>query len=128
MQFLYSSLLEINPKALKASKTASSFLLFSLGTIFPAPISSLSPPHLSLTEQTLDLLISNPYDLLTHFLTPPIDSGYEFCRFLDSASNGLRKPQIRYIRVLNTFMDRCSSKHGIVDTKRNQTNRLAKKI
>ena len=70
----YSSVLEINPKALKASNTASSFLLFNLGTILAAPGSSLSAPHLSRTEQTLDLLISSPYDFLTHFLTPPIDS------------------------------------------------------
>lgn len=69
-----SSFSVINPNALNASNTASSLLLFNLGTILAAPGSSLSAPHLSLTEQTLDLLISSPYDLLTHFLTPPIDS------------------------------------------------------
>lgn len=94
-QLLCSSFSAINPNALKASNTASSFLLFNFGTFLVALGSSLSAPHLSLTEQTLDLLISNPYDLLTHFLTPPIDSGYEFCRFSDSSSNGLRKPQIK---------------------------------
>ena len=59
-QFLYSSVFAINPKALKASKTAISFFVFKQGTILAAPGSSL-------------------------------------------------------IRVLNTFMDRCSPKHGIVD-------------
>lgn len=90
-----SSFSAINPKAIKASNTASSFLLFNFGTVLAAPGSSLSAPHLALTEQTLDLLISSPYDFLTHFLTPPIDSGYVFCHVLDSSSNGLGKPQIR---------------------------------
>ncbi|MCR4584495.1 MAG: DUF5688 family protein [Lachnospiraceae bacterium] len=64
---LVEMVVQINPNALNASNTASSFLLFNRGTIFPAPTSSLSAPHLSRTEHTLDFADIKPIDPLNPF-------------------------------------------------------------
>lgn len=50
----------ITASGYKGSKTAIPFFVFKQGIILAAPGSSLSAPHLSRTEHTLDLLISNP--------------------------------------------------------------------